>query len=76
MLILSSCSLYNYGLNRFFELSKKAGFSGVEIMISEIWDSRDVGYLNRLSRNSDLKIVSFHTPFDNMKSWKDPKERF
>jgi len=76
MLLLSSGSLYNYGLNRFFGLTKKAGFSALEIIISDLWDSREVEYLNRLSRNFNLKILAFHAPFSNMKRWKTPQERF
>jgi sugar phosphate isomerase/epimerase len=76
MLLLSSGSLYNYGLNRFFEMAKKAGFSGIEIMISDIWDTRDPEYLKKLEKEFGLKIKAVHVPLGDMKSWSGPKLKF
>lgn len=60
---LSTGSLHTYGLSRVFELAADAGFEAIEILIDHRWDSRQPGYLRRLSRESGLPIVAVHSPF-------------
>jgi sugar phosphate isomerase/epimerase len=60
---LSTGSLYNWSLDRVFELAQASGFDGVELLVDARMESYDEGYLNRLSREHSVPIVSVHTPF-------------
>lgn len=69
MITFSTASLYPYGLNRIFEISKKVGFEGLELMIrskgdTSYWDTWDAGYLKQLETDNKIKIVSLHVPFE------------
>jgi sugar phosphate isomerase/epimerase len=77
MIVLSTGSLYTYGMERVFALAAQAGFDGVEILIDERWDTRQAGYLRRLSDEHHLSIYSLHSPFVmNVPGWPtDPIER-
>ncbi len=77
MIVLSTGSLYTYGMGRVFALAAQAGFDGVEILIDERWDTRQAGYLRRLSDEHRLPIYSLHSPFVmNVPGWPtDPIER-
>ena len=63
MILLSTGSLYTYGLARVFEFAAEAGFDGVEVLVDGRWDSRDPSYLGRLSRQYGLPIAVLHSPF-------------
>lgn len=63
MIALSTGSLYTYGIARVFELAAAAGYDGIEILIDHRWDSRQPGYLRRLSADYGLPIVAAHSPF-------------
>ncbi len=63
MIILSTGSLYSYGLSRAFELAAQAGFPAVEVLIDQRWDTRQPDYLNRLQRETGVSIASLHSPF-------------
>jgi sugar phosphate isomerase/epimerase len=63
VIILSTGSLYNYGLTRVFDLASETGYEGLEVLVDGRWDSRDPGYLHRLSSDSGLPIVALHSPF-------------
>lgn len=58
MFILSSGCLYKYGLNRIFEFAKDAGFEGVEIVMNEIFDTRDADYINKLQEHFAMPVVA------------------
>lgn len=60
---LSTGSLYTYGIARVFELAAEAGFDAIEVLADQRWDSRQPGYLQRLSEESGLPIVAVHNPF-------------
>lgn len=60
---LSTGSLYTYGIGRVFELAAEAGFEALEILVDHRWDSRQPGYLQRLSREVGLPIAAVHNPF-------------
>lgn len=74
-IILSSGSLYNYGLARIFALANNSGFEGVEVMVDYRWDTRQVAYLQELSATYLLPILSLHAPFlahsYQIYGWKD-----
>ncbi len=63
MIILSTGSLYNYGIVRVFALAAETGFDGVEVLVDGRWDSRDPAYLRRLSSDCGLPIAALHSPF-------------
>lgn len=63
MIVLSTGSLYNYGLVRVFALAARTGYDGVEVIVDTRWDSRDPAYLRRLSSDYGLPIVALHSPF-------------
>jgi sugar phosphate isomerase/epimerase len=60
---LSTGSLYTYGLDRVFALAAEAGFDGVEVLISQNFDTHHPNYLRRLMARYDLPIPSVHAPF-------------
>jgi len=62
-LVLSTGSLYTYGLDRVFALAAEAGFDGMEVLIDARWDGRQPDYLARLMQESGLPITTVHTPF-------------
>jgi len=62
MLYLHSQSLPHYGLDRFFELAKRAGFDGVEIAITENLDTQNPQYLKTLEKRYNLPIKFFSMP--------------
>ena len=64
MIVLSTGSLYTYGLARVFDLAAQVGFDGIEVLIDRRWDTRTPAYLLRLSREYGLPIVALHNPFD------------
>ncbi|MCX6806637.1 MAG: TIM barrel protein [Candidatus Berkelbacteria bacterium] len=66
MILLSTGSLYNYGLNRVFEMAKKADFAGLELMLGFNMDLWQPHYLNKLKAKYKLATPVFHyTMFSN-----------
>jgi len=63
VIALSTGSLYSYGTARVFELAAQAGYDGIEILVDHRWDSRQPGYLRRLSADYGLPIPVVHSPF-------------
>lgn len=63
MIILSTGSLYTYGLSRVFAMAAEAGYDGIEVIVDHRHDTRDPRYLQRLSEQFGLPIVAVHTPF-------------
>ncbi len=63
MILLSTGTLNTLGLSRIFALAAEAGFDGMEIMIDGRLDTRDAGYLRRLSSDYGLPIAAIHSPF-------------
>src|SRR6266508_2322708 len=62
-LAFSTGSVWTYGLARAFEVARRAGFDAVEVIVDERWDTRQPGYLQRLSNEHGLEITSLHAPF-------------
>jgi sugar phosphate isomerase/epimerase len=62
MFCLSTGSLCLFGLNRIFEIAKETGFGGLEVVLSESYDTYDAAYLQKLSTEHNLPIVSLKVP--------------
>lgn len=76
MVILSTGSIWPYGLNRIFAIAQKSGFSGVELMVrpkkyDAYRDTWDANYLLNLQEKFNVNIVSLHAPFDFKESQND-----
>lgn len=75
-ILLNSGSLYNYGLNRFFELAKKAGYDGIELVIDNNWDNRQPEYIKKLEKQFKINVLSVHSAMEFVTVWgSDPKVR-
>jgi len=76
-ILLNSGSLYSYGLNRFFELAKKAGYDGIELIIDNNWDNRQPEYVKKLEKQYKIRVLSVHSAMEFVTCWgKDPKIRY
>jgi len=62
-ILLSTGSIYNYGTNRVFEIARRIGFDGVEIIVDRRTDTFHVPYLRSLIERSGLPIGAIHSPF-------------
>jgi sugar phosphate isomerase/epimerase len=67
--ILSTGSLWSYGLERCFALAAAAGFDGLELMVDQHWDTRQPAYLQLLIERYALPILAIHTPFMDLPGW-------
>lgn len=67
--LLSTGSLYSYGLGRCFSFASQAGFDGVEILIDYRWDTRQPAYLQQLADRFALPILAIHSPFMGVPGW-------
>lgn len=65
MLVLSTGSLYRYGLNRIFEFTKEAGYDAIEIVLNDIYDTRDGNYIKGLMKDYDLPVAAITMPVNN-----------
>lgn len=75
-ILLNSGSLYNYGLNRFFELASKAGYDGIELIIDNNWDNRQSEYVKKLEKQYNIKVLSVHSAMEFVTCWgADPRVR-
>lgn len=61
-LLLSSISLEHYGLNRVFAFAKEAGYDGIDIEVSKIYDTQDAAYIRSLIDQYGLPVVNLVTP--------------
>lgn len=61
MLLLSSQSFPRYGLERFFDFAKKAGYKGVEISVNANYDTQNVEYLKARKevQNADKSLLTW-----------------
>jgi sugar phosphate isomerase/epimerase len=66
---LSTASLYLYPLRKTFELAKRAGFDGVELVIGPEVEWRGGDYIRRLSREYALPILTVHPPLIGFPGW-------
>lgn len=63
LFIFSTGSLYSYGIDRCFDLSARAGFDGIELLVDHRWDTRQPDYLRRLIDQYRQPVVAVHSPF-------------
>ena len=68
---LSTGSLYLYPLRWTFSLAKRAGFDGVELVIGPEVDWRGAGYIQNLSREFQLPVLTVHPPLYGYGKWRD-----
>lgn len=68
-ILLSTGSLWPYGLERCFDLAGRAGFDGLELMIDQRWDSRQAFFLQGLIDRHGLPITAVHSPFAGAPGW-------
>jgi sugar phosphate isomerase/epimerase len=65
MLAITTDSFTGYGLDRAFELAKKAGLEGIEVVIRHgEFDTQNPDYLNELSKRHGLPIIALSTQVD------------
>jgi len=75
-ILLATGSLYNYGLSRVFKFASESGFDGIELVIDDCWDTRQVNYLKSLVKFYNLPIFSVHSAMEFVNSFgADPKEK-
>jgi len=67
--IISTGSCHKYGLYRFFEVAKKAGFKELELVIDNLYDSQESAYIKKLEKKFGLKVVSVHSAMEFVTSW-------
>ena len=65
---LSTGSIYTYGTARAFELAARAGYDGVELMVDDRWDTRQVEHLCGLAERY-APVLSVHSPFGRVSGW-------
>jgi sugar phosphate isomerase/epimerase len=63
MIVLSTGSLYTYGLARVFNMAAAIGFDGLEVIVDRRKETRSAADLDRLSSDYGLPITSLHSPF-------------
>jgi sugar phosphate isomerase/epimerase len=63
LIVLSTGSLYSYGVDRAFRLAADLGFDGMEVIVDDRIDSREPAYLRRLVAGHGLPIRALHAPF-------------
>ena len=69
--ILSTGSLYRYPLPEVFQIAKSAGFDGIELLIARGNSDFGADYMQALSDEYELPILSLHSPFMMCDGWGD-----
>ena len=69
-LSLSTASLYIYPLRWIFAIAQRAGFDGVELVISPEVEWRGGAYVKKLAAEYGVEIFSVHPPLFNYRGWK------
>lgn len=70
-LSLSTGSLYIYPLRWTFDLAKRAGFDGLELVINPEVDWRGADYIKKLAAEFQLPILTVHPPLYGYRGWND-----
>jgi len=68
---LSTACLYIYPLRWIFTIARRAGFDGVELVISPEVEWRGGAYVRRLSAEYGLPIFSVHPPLFQFPGWRE-----
>lgn len=66
---LSTACLYIYPLRKTFELAKRAGFDGVELVVGPEVEWRGGNYIRRLSQEYSLPVLTVHPPLFGFPGW-------
>lgn len=66
---LSTACLYIYPLRKTFELAKRAGFDGVELVVGPEVEWRGGNYISRLSQEYSLPVLTVHPPLFGFPGW-------
>lgn len=69
-LSLSTASLYIYPLRWIFAIAQRAGFDGIELVISPEVEWRGGAYIKKLAAEFGLEIFSLHPPLLQYRGWK------
>ena len=56
LFLISTDSFSNAGLDMIFEISKEAGFDGVDLAIWKNYDARNTDYIKKISNNHNLPV--------------------
>jgi sugar phosphate isomerase/epimerase len=67
---LSTACLYLYPLNWIFAIARRAGFDGVELVISPEVEWRGGAYVRRLAEKNALDVFSVHPPLLQFPGWR------
>lgn len=59
MILFHTENLPHYGLERIFELAKRAGFDGLEIGVSRNFDTQSPNYIKKLEERYGLPVKAF-----------------
>ena len=70
-LSLSTGCLYIYPLRSIFAIAKRAGFDGLELVISPELTLRGTAYVKSLVQRYDLPVFSMHAPLFPYPGWDD-----
>lgn len=70
-LSLSTACLYLYPLRWIFAIARRAGFDGVELVISPEVELRGGAYVRRLSEEYGLCVFSVHPPLFQYPGWRN-----
>ncbi len=73
---LSTGSLYIFPLRWIFSRAKRAGFDGVELVISPEVEWRGADYIKKLSREFQLPVLTVHPPLYGYPGWGDINESY
>lgn len=65
--LLSTGSINNYGTDRVFEIARRTGFDGVEIIVDRRTDTFQAPYLRSLIERYGLPVRAVHSPFSFLK---------
>lgn len=60
-ILLSTDTLWGYGLDYIFELAKKVWFDGIDLAMWKNFDSQNPSYVKKLSEKHNIKVCSIQT---------------
>lgn len=73
---LSTGSLYIYPLRWTFGLAKRAGFDGLELVISPEAEWRGADSIQKLSREFQLPVLTVHPPLYSYRGWENINDTY
>jgi sugar phosphate isomerase/epimerase len=71
-ILFSTGSIWSYSTARCFLFASQARFDGIELMVDQRWETRQVDFLKSLVDQYQLPILAVHSPFlPNIPGWPD-----